>query len=146
MWGQNSTSGRPPKICARSQNSPSNGANTRLPAHAVDPPDLPAQTVEERTIAELFSGASAATHPMRLVREKLAGMGVVTGAELAGITWKSIARHVQYGGAVVVYGTVEARNGAVSVLAGRASTRLVSQPRTGAAVSNGARFSPRPRR
>lgn len=54
-------------------------------APTATPPQLSAQTIEERTIAELWSGPNASTHPMLLVREKLTGMRVLTAADLAEI-------------------------------------------------------------
>jgi hypothetical protein len=46
------------------------------------PPPLPAQTIEKRTIGELWAGPTAGVHPMLLVRERLAAAGVTAAAEL----------------------------------------------------------------
>ena len=45
-------------------------------------PPLPGLTAEERTLGELWAGQHAATHPMLLVRERLAAAGVTAAADL----------------------------------------------------------------
>lgn len=140
-------------------------------APATAPPPLPAQSVEERVIAELWSGPNAGTHPMTLVRERLKGLGVLAAAELEDVrdgkpvrvagmvthrqmpptahgvcflgledesglwqaivpakTWAALPRAVRHAGALIIYGTVESRGGAISVLAGRLYPLRVSAP------------------
>ena len=140
-------------------------------APASVPPPLPAQSVEERVIAELWSGPEAGIHPMSLVREKLADMGVLTAVDLgrgahgrpvraAGLvthrqqpptaggvcflgledetglwqaivpakTWATLPRNIKHAGALIVYGTLESRNGSVSILAGRLYPLRIAAP------------------
>lgn len=64
------------------------------------PPPLPALTLEERTIGELWAGPTAGVHPMLLVRERLAAIGVTAAADLAAL---------RHGGPVTVAGLVTHR-------------------------------------